>query len=200
MIDSRFVFLAIALSLWGSWSYLRDTVRGTTVPHRVTWGLWGLEGLLAFAVEVEQGVGLSSVMTLALGLVPCFVFAASFLNPSARWRIDRVDVVCGTLSLVGIVVWARVHEATLALISFTAADAIAGLPTFRKGWKDPSSETPRAFALGAINTLLTVLTLRQITTAGALFPGMICVSDTILTAVLVFRIGPRWRGELRGAS
>lgn len=199
-MDPRFVFLAIALSVWGSWSYIRDTLRGTTVPHRVTWGLWGLEGLLAFAVEIQQGVGLTSAMTLALGLVPCLVFAASLTNPVATWKIDALDIVCGVISLTGLVVWASVHEATLALVSFTAADAVAGLPTFRKSWRDPSSETPRAFALGALNTLITVLTLKHLTTAGALFPGMICVSDTILTAVLVTRIGPRWRGELRGAS
>jgi hypothetical protein len=200
VIDSRFVFVAIALSIWGSWSYIRDTLRGTTTPHRVTWGLWGLGGLLAFAVELEQGVGLSSVMTLSLGLVPCLVFLASLKNPAASWRIDAVDLACGVISLVGIAIWASVHQATLALVSFTVADAVAGLPTFRKSWKNPASETPRAFALGAINTFITILTLRHLTTAGALFPGMICVSDTILTVVLVLRVGPRWRGELRGAS
>lgn len=196
MIDPRFVWLAIALSLWGSSFYIRDTVRGTTSPHRVTWGLWALEGLLAFAIETQQHVGLASVMTLALGLVPVAVLLASMKNPRAQWRIDRVDIACALVSLCGLLMWALIKQSTLALLAFTGADVMAALPTFRKAWNAPQSETPKAFALGALNCAITVLTLRHFTTAGALFPGMIFVSDTILSVVLIARIGPRVRGEL----
>ena len=51
MIDPRFVYLAILLSGLGGWIYIRDTLRGATSPNRVTWSLWGLEGVLAFGVE-----------------------------------------------------------------------------------------------------------------------------------------------------
>ncbi len=64
MIDPRFVFLAIAVSLVGMTGYVRDTLRGVTSPNRVTWGLWGIEGILVFVVEVQQHVGLASWMTL----------------------------------------------------------------------------------------------------------------------------------------
>jgi len=38
---------------------------------------------------------------------------------------------------------------------------------------------------------LTILTLRHFTTAGALFPGMIFVTDAVLSCLIVFKIGPR---------
>jgi len=191
VLDPRFVYLAVALSVLGSASYVRDTLRGSTSPHRVTWGLWAVEGILAFVVEIQQHVGLAAVMTLALGLMPLVVFAASFVNRRAVWRVDALDVMCGGVSVLGLVLWAFVNEPTAALLSFVSADFIAALPTFRKAWKAPDSETPRVFVLGAVNTGITLLTLRNVTTAGALFPGVIMMTDSILSVLIVTRLGPR---------
>jgi len=191
VLDPRFVFLAAALSVFGSASYIRDTLRGTTSPHRVTWGLWALEGILAFIVEIQQHVGLASIMTLALGLIPLVVVLASFKNPHAVWRIDAIDISCGVVSLAGLVFWAVVDEPTIALVSFVAADFIAALPTYRKSWSSPESETPRVFVMGAVNTGITLLTLKNFTTAGALFPGVIMLTDSILSVLILTRVGPR---------
>ena len=103
MIDPRFVYLAIVLSGLGGWIYIRDTLRGETSPNRVTWSLWGLEGVLAFGVEVQEHVGLASWMTLALGLVPFAVVAASFRNSHAVWKIGTFDIVCGSISVAGLI-------------------------------------------------------------------------------------------------
>ncbi len=191
MIDPRFVILAAALSVVGSATYVRDTLRGTTSPHRVTWGLWALEGILAYLVEIQQHVGAASFMTLALGLMPLVIFFVSFKNPHAAWKIDVVDIVCGVVSLGGLVFWAAVNEPTVALVSFVVADFIAALPTYRKSWHAPESETPRTFVMGALYTGITLLTLRNFTTAGALFPGVIMMTDSILSVLILTRVGPR---------
>lgn len=193
MIAPQFVYLAVFLSLVGSGNYVRETWRGNTQPHRVTWGLWALEGLLAFGVELQQHVGLASIMTLALGTIPVLVIVASFRNPHAVWKIDRIDVACGVVSLAGLVFWALVNAPTTALVAFAVADAIAAFPTLRKSWHSPQSETVSAFVSGALNCGITLLTLRHFTTAGALFPGMILVTDTVMTTLILTQIGPRLR-------
>ena len=196
VIDPRFVFLAAFLSLVGAYGYLANTLRGTTSPHRITWSLWGLEGVLAFVVEVQQRVGLTSLMTLMLGLIPLLVVAASFRNPNNAWRISRFDFGCGIVSLLGLVFWGLVHESTVALVSFVVADQIAALPTLRKSWLVPASESSGVFFMGVLNTGIALLTLRHFTTVGALFPGTILIAD-LAVAILVFaRLGPRYRGEL----
>ncbi|MGA2433605.1 MAG: hypothetical protein ABSG09_09165 [Acidimicrobiales bacterium] len=191
MIDSRFVFLAAFLSLIGAYGYLRDTLRGATSPNRVTWGLWGLEGILGFVVEIQQHVGLASVMTLMLGFVPCVVIVASFKNPHSVWKIGRFDVFCGAISLVGLLFWAVVNQPTVALISFVAADQVAALPTVRKSWLAPASESPRVFFMGFLNCGITLLTLRHFTTAGVLFPGCVLVMDLMIGLIIVTRVGER---------
>ncbi len=60
---------------------MRDTVRGHSQPNRVTWLLWGLAPMLAFAAELKAHVGLSALMTFSVGFNPLLVLAASFVNP-----------------------------------------------------------------------------------------------------------------------
>jgi hypothetical protein len=195
VIDSRFVYLAALLSVVGAWSYIRDTLRGVTSPNRVTWSLWGVEGVLAFAVEIQQRVGLASLMTLMLGLVPCIVVFVSFRNPHSVWRIGTFDIFCGSISLAGIVFWAFVNQPTVALVSFVVADQVAALPTIRKSWLAPSTESPRVVFMGFLNCAITLFTLKSLTTAGALFPGAILVTDLVIGLLIVSRAGPRYRGD-----
>jgi hypothetical protein len=200
VIDPRFVYLAAALSLVGGYGYIRDTLRGDTSPNRVTWSLWGVEGVLAFFVERQQHVGLASLMTLMLGLVPCAIVVASFRNPNGVWKLGAFDVVCGAVSVGGLAFWAFVNEPTVALVSFVLADQMAALPTVRKSWLAPRTESPRLFFLGSTNCAITLLTLTKLTTAGVLFPGCILVTDLIVGLLIVSNVGPRLRGERYGVT
>jgi hypothetical protein len=195
VIAPQFIYLALALSAFGAYGYIRDTLRGETSPNRVTWSLWGVEGVLGFGVEVQQHVGLASLMTLMLGLVPCAIVVASFRNPNAAWKIGVFDVVCGAIALAGFVFWAFAKEPTVALVSFVCADQVAGLPTLRKSWLAPSTESARVFVMGSINCVITVMTLKAITTAGVLFPGCVAISDLILSTLIISCAGPRLRGR-----
>jgi len=200
VIDPRFVYVAVVLSLLGAYGYIRDTLRGDTAPNRVTWSLWGVEGVLAFFVEIQQHVGLAALMTLMLGLVPCLVVVASFRNPKGVWKLGPFDAVCGAVSVGGLVFWAFVNEPTVALVFFVVADQMAALPTIRKSWLAPNTESPRLFFLGSANCAITLLTLTKLSTAGALFPGCILVADFIIGVLIVSNVGPRLRGEPYGVT
>ncbi|MFI5035367.1 MAG: hypothetical protein ACHQFZ_04090 [Acidimicrobiales bacterium] len=193
MIDPRFVYLAAALALYGVYDYVRATLRGDTLPNRVSWGLWGLEGVLAFVVEVQQHVGLAAVMTLMFGVVPIIVVVASFRGHHGVWRIDAFDIACGIISVLGVVFWGVVNQATVALVAFITADQVAALPTLRKSWLAPETESPKIFVTGVINCAVTLFTLKHFTTGGVIFPGCILVCDAIISVLVVGRLGPRWR-------
>jgi hypothetical protein len=200
VIDPRFVYLAMTLSAVGGYGYVRDTLRGTTSPNRVTWSLWAIEGILAFGVELQQHVGVAAWMTLMLGFVPFVVVVASFKNSHSVWKIGVFDIFCGSISLAGLVFWAFINEPTIALVSFVCADQVAALPTLRKSWLAPSTETPWTYFMGCLNCVITILTLKVLTTEGALFPGCIVVTDFVLAAMIVTKVGPRFRGESVVAS
>ncbi len=190
MINEKFVLLGAVLNLIGSTNYVWNTIKGKTRPNRVTWFLWALAPLIAFSAMIGEGVGLSSLMTFMVGFGPLMVFAASFVNRKSVWKLTRFDMLCGFLSLFGIGLWLITDDPNLAIAFSVLADGLALLPTLRKAWLDPESESWLIFLNGAISALITMLTFDKWTFAVAAFPVYIFVVCTVLFLTIRFRLGP----------
>jgi hypothetical protein len=199
VINVHFVILGAVVGLCGSALYIRDTVRGLTHPNRVSWFLWGAAPMLAFAVEVRSGVGLRSLMTFTVGLGPLLVVAASFLNRNAVWRVTRLDVACGALSVAGTVVWLVSRQGLVALAASIAADALAGVPTLVKSWRAPQTESASAYLGALANSTITLLTVTTATAAIVAFPAYITLIAGVEVVLVAGRLGPRVR-HLRQAD
>ncbi len=199
MINVHFVFLGAALGLTGSAFYIRDTLRGVTHPNRVSWLLWGAAPMLAFAVEVRSGVGLQSLMTFTVGFAPLLVVAASLVGGQGVWRLTRLDIVCGTLSVAGTAVWLLTRQGLVAIAAAIAADALAGVPTVVKSWKAPETESVSAYLGAFANATITLLTVTTVTVAVIAFPIYIAVIAGLEVVLIGGRLGPRLRAR-RGVT
>lgn len=200
MLDVHFVIVGAVIGSLGTAKYLWDTLRGVTQPNRVSWLLWATAPLLAFAVEVHDGVGLQSLMTFTVGFGPLLVLAASFWSPKAAWRIGRLDYACGLLSVAGLALWVATRHGTVAIAASIAADGLAALPTLRKSLAVPHTETAAAYAAAAVNAALTLLTVKKATTAAVAFPLYILVVATIESVLIGAEVGPRVRAGRRSRS
>ena len=197
MLDRHFVILGAAIGTFGIALYLRDTLRGVTRPNRVTWLMWSVAPLLAFAVEVHEGVGLQSLLTFTVGFLPLLVFVASFHNRHGYWRIGPLDYLCGIVSAGGLAVWLATRHGTVAIAASIASDALAALPTLVKSWRDPDSESVSAYLSSAVNAAITLATITTWTTAYLAFPAYICGISGLESLLIGARLGPRLRGEQR---
>ena len=193
MLNAHFVILGAACSLVGAVLYARDTVRGITHPNRVTWLLWGAIPMVTFAAELQAGVGLRSLMTLAIGVGPLIVLAASFMNRTAVWRIGTLDYVCGALSVGGLAVWLVTRQGLVAIAASIAADALAAVPTIRKAWLAPETESASAYLGGFVSGVITLLTVRVVTAAEVAFPAYIVAIAGLELGLVTARVGPRLR-------
>jgi hypothetical protein len=193
VINVHFVYLGSLIGMLGSSMYLRDTLRGTSQPNRVTWLLWGVAPLLAFAVELHSGVGLRSLSTFVVGLMPLLVFAASFRSPGAVWKIGWLDYVCGVLSVAGTAGWLLTRSGTVAIVASIAADALAALPTLIKSWTNPETESIAAYVGALLNSVILLLTVTRWSTAVVAFPLYIVCIASVEVALVGARPGPRWR-------
>lgn len=192
MLDVHFVFLGALFGIYGTYAYLRDTLRGVTQPNRVTWLLWAIAPLLVFAVQISEGVGLRSLTAFVIGIGPLIIFAASYFNSASVWKIGPLDWLCGALSAAALVVWLVTRHGTPALIVSIGADFLAGLPTVRKSWVAPETETVTAYWTAAANAGITVLTLNKFSTAEAAFPLFILGMASIQTVIVAGRMGRRF--------
>jgi len=74
---------------------------------------------------------------LRRGVRPFIILCSSFFNRNSVWKLGAFDIAFGLASGLGIVVWIVSSSSIVALVSFMAADCIAGLSTICKSWKVP---------------------------------------------------------------
>jgi len=201
VINVHWIYLGTAVGALGTSVYLRDTLRGTTKPNRVTWLLWAVAPLLAATVELDQGVGLRALPTFMVGFMPLLVFAASFHNPDSVWRIRRIDYACGALSVVGTLIWLVTRNGVLAISAAIVADFLAGVPTLMKSWTHPETETVYSYIGAVISMSIVLLTIQHWTFDVAAFPIFIVCMASVEVFLVGFEPGPRLRrGRDRAAT
>jgi hypothetical protein len=150
--------------------------------------------MITFAAQIDQGVGLQSIFTFSGGFGPLLVLIASFVNPNAYWRLTSFDLVCGLMSLAAIVLWAITGKGLVALVLSVVADFFAAVPTIKKSYQVPASESGYPFLLGVGAALITVLTIKEWTLADSAFGVYVFVADGLIAALVLF---PRARPGLR---
>ena len=189
MIDEKFVIIGALLNIIGSATYAYHTVRGKTKPNRVTWFLWALAPLIAVSAHWLEGVTWAALMTFMVGFGPLIIFIASFINKKAYWRITKLDIICGAISVLAIILWAATGQGIVAVLLSILADFAAGIPTLIKAYKKPETEHYGVFRNGAISALITLLVIDNWTFVNygfALYIFLICLT---LYLLIKFKIG-----------
>src|SRR5512142_3189694 len=116
MLASGFIAVAILLRLMGGGVYLISTLRGKAKPNIVSWSLWGLTALIAFAAQISKGGGFEALVTLAIAVGPLAVTAVAVLKGAQNLTLTRLDGWCLSLAIAGIILWIRTKDPHLALL------------------------------------------------------------------------------------
>ena len=191
MLHPNFVIVGTLIGAVGSFAYLIDTVKGKVKPNRVSFLLWSIAPLIAFAAQFKQGVGLESLMTFSTGFLPLTVFIASVVNKKAEWKLTRFDLICGALSIVGLILWLITKVGNVAIFFSIVADGLAAVPTIVKAYKYPDTEIAWPWLATDFGVVLTLLTINAWTFANSGFIIYILVLDTLIFSLVQFRIGKK---------
>lgn len=191
MINENFIYVGLFISAIGGLYYLLQTIQGKVQPNRVTWLLWGLGPLIAFAAQYQQGVGVQSLLTLVLAVDPLLVFFGTFVNKKAYWKLNKIDFLFGGLAIVGLVLWQITGVGNIAILFSILADAFAAIPTIIKSFHHPESENAFAYYTAAIGAGITLLTINEWNFATYAFSVYILGVCSILSFLILTKIGPR---------
>jgi hypothetical protein len=149
------VVLSTLISCAGGYAYVRDTIKGTTKPNRVSWGLWALAPLIGTGAALYAGADIwVTIRTFLAGFIPLIVFFASYWNRQSYWKPTKFDIACGLLSAVALVVWLVADLPIYAILLAAVGDFLAALPTIIKAWKYPETETGVTYFTSLISVLL----------------------------------------------
>jgi hypothetical protein len=191
MLNQNFVIIGTLIGVAGALAYLWDTIKGKVRPNRVSFLLWAIAPMIAFAAQIKQGVGLESLMTFSTGFLPLLIFIASFTNINAEWKLTSFDVACGFLSVVGLILWLITKVGNVAIFFSIVADGLAALPTLIKAYKYPETEIAWPWLATCVGVTLTLLTLQEWTFANSGFIIYIFTLDLIIFTFVQFKFGNR---------
>lgn len=176
---------AVVLTFVAYIPYIKDTLEGKTTPHIYTWLIWGLVTAIAFALQVSGGAGVGAWVTLAV-IVACFtVFVLGLRN--GKKDITQLDTLFFVLALIALFLWLIAKQPVASVILVALVDMFGFIPTVRKSWNKPYSETLFLYSLNAIRHGLSLLALEQYNIVTWLYPVTWMIANAIFSIILVIR-------------
>jgi hypothetical protein len=178
------VLLGAIIQLVGALSYIRGTLRGVTKPNRVTWLLWGVIPIIGTGAAWSDGVRWAALPVFMAGFCPLLVFAFSFVNRNAFWKLGWLDYVCGLFSVVAIILWVLTRTPAVAIVLFIIADAFAAAPTLVKAWHHPETENIGPYVAGFASQLTALAAFKLFTVSEIAFPLYLLLINAALVLVI----------------
>lgn len=180
------VFAGVAVMTVGLVVYIKDTLQGKTKPNKVTWLIWGIAPLIGAVAAYSDGVRLAALPVLATGLGPLAVFAASFINKNAYWKLEKLDYICGAIAILALVLWQITDEPIVAIIFALLGDTLATLPTVMKSWRFPETESGAAYITAVFGVGTSFLVLQSWNFSEWAFPAYLVFVNGLI-AIGIYR-------------
>ena len=157
----KFIIAIIAtlLTIVGYIPYLRDIFAKKTKPHLYTWLIWGITQGTATVALIYGGGKFGSFGLIIGTILVLIVFLLSFKYGTKD--ITKKDTITLILALFAILIWWQLDNPLIAVFLISVIDAIGYIPTIRKSFKDPWSETISFWIIMAIVDLLALLANNQ---------------------------------------
>jgi hypothetical protein len=177
--------IAVILTFIGYIPYYRDILKGKTHPHIYSWSLWSLLTILLVALQIKGGAGSAMWVTAAAGLL-CIGVVILGLKDGKK-DITVSDRVVAFLSLAAIGFWLLANQPTISLILVICADMLAFIPTVRKSWYHPHSETLSMYVTNSFRFFLALLAVETYTILSTGWIVAWIIGNALFSIMLVYR-------------
>ena len=164
--------------------YIRDILRKTTQPHRASWLIWSVLGLIAFFSQFAEGAtdSLWMIGAQTFGTVVVFVLSLKF-GTEGFSALDRISLLA---AIFGIVWWYFTHNAVYALLITIAVDAISAGLTAKKAYALPASETMSTWILSAISSVFGALAVGSFNPILMAYPFYVLLASSSVILAIIF--------------
>lgn len=177
--------LAVLLTFLAYIPYYRDILNHKTHPHVYSWGLWGLLTILLVGLQIKGGAGPATWVTAAAGALCMGVVVLSLKNGNKD--ITTSDTITALLSLAAIGFWLIAHQPIVSLLLVIAADMLAFIPTIRKTWYKPYSETLSLYITNALRFSLAIAAIESYTFLSVAWPFVWALCNGLFAIMLIVR-------------
>ncbi len=132
--------LSVVAVMIGNLFYIVGIFQDKVKPHPFSWFIWSILSAVAFAAQFSEGSG-AGAWAIGVSALSCIVFAALGLRASSRVYIEKADWFFLVSALATIPVWYLTGNPLWSVIMISFIDAMAFIPTFRKAYFNPETES-----------------------------------------------------------
>lgn len=177
--------VAALLAVAGNVPYVVQVIRGKVQPHAYTWFVWSIVSGVVFFGQVAKGAGVGAIPTAASEIFTFIIFALSLRYgfKHTTW----VDTAFLIAALLGLIPWVLTKDPTLSVVIVVTIDVLGFIPTLRKGWFEPESETPILYGSNVLRHGLALFSLQAYNIATTLHSIAMITVNSVMTLVLLMR-------------
>lgn len=166
--------------------YIQSIRARTTIPHVLSWAIWGFGTLVVCAAQLADGAGIGAWPIGFSACITCYIAVLAYRVRDAI-TITRNDWLLLGLAAAAIPAWAMTTDPFWAVFFLTLADLLGFGPTIRKAYAQPYQEHAGFFALGALRNVLVLIALENYSWTTTLFPAAVGVSCLLVALFLYIR-------------
>lgn len=178
--------VAVFLTFAGYVPYIRSILKNKTKPHIYSWFVWILDAFIIFALQITHGAGTGAFVTLAAGLM-CLTVLVLTIIKKGKSEITLIDTIFLILACIALIIWLLAKQPLVSALLITSVDLLGLIPTVRKSWYKPYSETPYFYVLNTLRFALTLAALQEYSIITVLYPGVWLITNGLFTLMLVAR-------------
>lgn len=178
-------YVAVILTVAAYIPYYRDILRGKTHPHVYSWSLWAVLTAILAGLQLQGGAGTAAWVTVVVGIL-CVGVVGLSLRKGKR-DITTTDSIVAGLALVAIVFWLLADKPLVSTVLAITADMLAFIPTVRKTYHKPYSETLSMYVTNVIRFMLAFAAIETYTFLSAAWIITWVTANALFSAMLIVR-------------
>jgi hypothetical protein len=170
--------IAAALAVVGNVPYLRDVLSGRVTPHPYTWLVWAIVSGTVFFGQYVGGAGWAAIPFAASEIftIIIFLFSLKYGFKKIPWS----DTYYLAAALLGLIPWWYTHDPTWSVVIMVTIDCIAFIPTIKKTWRHPHTESPTLYASNLARHILALLALSSYNIATTFHSIAMIITNTLM--------------------
>lgn len=163
-------------------TYLLNTISKKVTPSVLSWFGWAcLMGTSLVSQVVSLGWQWSQTQLLCSTAGCVAISSTALLTKNYSWR--KADLTYLFIGLACVAIYLLSNNAWITTIFAVIADAILGVPTILKAWKDPGSERSVAWTLGVLSSSIALFICIGHAAIYYLFPVYLVIFNGILALI-----------------
>lgn len=141
-MEKELIFALISTGIFLVWSipYLLDVIKKRTIPHPFSYGMWAiLVWINTYLLFLEKEW--YSFVPWFFNWLSCVILFFFWVIYFRKIRVNWFDWLCLILIILLVLFYSFTKNIYLTVWLTLIVDGIAFLPTFKKGWLQPWTET-----------------------------------------------------------